>query len=289
MSKKSVLYIIITALCFGTMEVALKIGGSTFTALQMNFLRFLIGGLLLLPLALKELKRRQITLTIGDWGYMTLLGVLGLSFSMSFFQIGVMYLNANTAAIIISCNPVFTMLFAHFLVHDRFTSDKATVLCICLVGLLFVANPFHMATGNTPKGFLYMLIAMVSFALYSSLGNIRAKRLGGAIQTCIPFLIASAVNLLILILLKEPIFSGISIKSAPVLLYIGFIVTGLGYYTYLGAIEMVGPSNASISFFLKPVVAVVSAALILHEAVTWNIVLGIAIILAGFCINMKKR
>ena len=73
------------------------------------------------------------------------------------------------------------------------------------------------------------------------------------------------------------------------LLYIGFIVTGLGYYTYLGAIEMVGPSNASISFFLKPVVAVVSAALILHEAVTWNIVLGIAIILAGFCINMKKR
>ncbi|MBQ3320474.1 MAG: DMT family transporter [Spirochaetia bacterium] len=289
MSKKSVLYIIITALCFGTMEVALKIGGSTFTALQMNFLRFLIGGLLLLPLALKELKRRQITLTMGDWGYMTLLGVLGISFSMSFFQIGVMYLNANTAAIIISCNPVFTMLFAHFLVHDRFTSDKATVLCICLVGLLFVANPFHMAAGNTPKGFLYMLIAMVSFALYSSLGNIRAKRLGGAIQTCIPFLIASAVNLLILILLKEPIFSGISIKSAPVLLYIGFIVTGLGYYTYLGAIEMVGPSNASISFFLKPVVAVVSAALILHEAVTWNIVLGIAIILAGFCINMKKR
>ena len=267
MSKKSVLYIIITALCFGTMEVALKIGGSTFTALQMNFLRFLIGGLLLLPLALKELKRRQITLTMGDWGYMTLLGVLG----------------------IISCNPVFTMLFAHFLVHDRFTSDKATVLCICLVGLLFVANPFHMAAGNTPKGFLYMLLAMVSFALYSSLGNIRAKRLGGAIQTCIPFLIASAVNLLILILLKEPIFSGISIKSAPVLLYIGFIVTGLGYYTYLGAIEMVGPSNASISFFLKPVVAVVSAALILHEAVTWNIVLGIAIILAGFCINMKKR
>ena len=90
-----------TALCFGTMEVALKIGGSTFTALQMNFLRFLIGGLLLLPLALKELKCRQITLTLADWGYMTLLGVLGISFSMSFFQISVMHLNANTAAIMI--------------------------------------------------------------------------------------------------------------------------------------------------------------------------------------------
>jgi drug/metabolite transporter (DMT)-like permease len=255
----------------------------------MNFLRFFIGGLLLLPLALKELKCRQITLTLADWGYMTLLGVLGISFSMSFFPISVMHLNANTAAIMISCNPVFTMLFAHFLVHDRFTPKKAVVLCICLVGLVFVANPFHMAEGNTPKGFLYMLIAMISFALYSSLGNIRAQRLGGAVQTCIPFLIASVFNLLILIMLREPIFSGITLRSCPVLLYIGFIVTGLGYFTYLGAIEMVGPSNASISFFLKPVVAVATASLVLHEAITWNIVLGIAIILTGFCINMKKH
>ncbi|MBO7048841.1 MAG: DMT family transporter [Spirochaetia bacterium] len=289
MPKKSILYIIITALCFGTMEVALKMGENSFTPLQINFLRFLIGGLLLLPMALKELKRRQIQLTAQDWAYMTLLGVLGISFSMSFFQIGVKYLNANTAAIIISCNPVFTMLFAHFLVHDRFTINKAIVLSICLVGLMFVANPFHLAEGNTPKGFLYMLVAMISFALYSSLGNIKAQRLGGAIQTSIPFLIASVVNLFILIVLKEPIFSGITIKSCPVMLYTGFIVTGLGYFTYLGSIEMVGPSNASISFFLKPVVAVAAASLVLHEAITWNIVLGIAIILTGFCINMKKR
>ena len=289
MPKKSILYIIITALCFGTMEVALKMGENSFTPLQINFLRFLIGGLLLLPMALKELKRRQIQLTAQDWAYMTLLGVLGISFSMSFFQIGVKYLNANTAAIIISCNPVFTMLFAHFLVHDRFTINKAIVLSICLVGLMFVANPFHLAEGNTPKGFLYMLVAMISFALYSSLGNIKAQRLGGAIQTSIPFLIASVVNFFILIVLKEPIFSGITIKSCPVMLYTGFIVTGLGYFTYLGSIEMVGPSNASISFFLKPVVAVAAASLVLHEAITWNIVLGIAIILTGFCINMKKR
>ena len=52
---------------------------------------------------------------------------------------------------------------------------------------------------------------------------------------------------------------------------------------------MVGPSNASISFFLKPVVAVATAFLVLHEEITWNIILGIAIILTGFCINMKKR
>ena len=288
MSKKSILYIIITALCFGTMEVALKVGEHSFTALQMNFLRFLIGGIILLPLAVRELKKRNLTLTASDWGYMTLLAAVGISFSMSFFQIGVVYLNAHTAAIMISCNPVFTMLFAHFLVHDKFTRKKALVLLISAVGLLFVANPFHVAPGNTAKGFIYMAVALVSFAFYSAMGKVKAARLGGIIQNCFPFLIASVLNFFILIVLHEPVFSGITLKTCPVLLYIGFIVTGLGYYTYLGAIEMAGPSNASITFFLKPVVAVVAAALVLHEEITWNSLVGIAIILVGFYISLKK-
>ena len=53
--KKVIICILLTAFLFGTMEVALKIGGTSFAPLQMNFLRFLIGGLILFPLALKDL------------------------------------------------------------------------------------------------------------------------------------------------------------------------------------------------------------------------------------------
>ena len=127
-SHKSVLYILITAFCFGTMEVALKIGGASFAPLQMNFLRFLIGGLILLPLTLKDMARRKLTLTKGDWAYLTMLGLVGVCLSMSCFQIGVMNLNANTASVMISSNPVFTMLFAYFLFGEPFTKRKALVL-----------------------------------------------------------------------------------------------------------------------------------------------------------------
>ena len=289
MPRKSILYIIITALCFGTMEVALKVGGSTFTALQMNFLRFLIGGIILLPLAIRDLKKRNLTLTLADWGYMTLLAVVGISFSMSFFQMGVMYMNAHTAAIMISCNPVFTMIFAHFLVNDTFTKRKALVLLISIIGLVLVANPFHVAPGNTSKGFIYLFVALISFALYSAMGKVKAKRLGGLIQNCFPFLIASVFNFFILVVLHQPVFSGITLQTCPVLLYIGFIVTGLGYFAYLGAIEISGPSNASIAFFLKPVVAVIAASLVLREEITWNSLVGIAVILVGFYISFKKE
>lgn len=287
-SRKSVLYILITAFCFGTMEVALKIGGASFAPLQMNFLRFLIGGLILLPLALRDKKKRNLTLTKGDWGYLTLLGLVGVCLSMSCFQMGVMNLNANTASVMISSNPVFTMIFAYFLVGEPFTRRKALVLVLCLAGLVLVANPLHMAQGNSVKGFIYQSIALVTFALFSALGKLRVEKLGGLVQNSFSFLIASVVNLVILLFSHTPVFSGINAQSLPVLLYCGVIVTALGYFSYVSAIGLAGPSNASIAFFLKPVIAVTAAALILKEPVTANIVAGVALILVGSFLNMKK-
>ena len=286
-SKKSILYILITAFCFGTMEVALKIGGSSFAPLQMNFLRFLIGGLILLPLDLRDRKRRGLVLTRSDWGYLTLLGLVGVCLSMSCFQMGVMNLNANTASVMISSNPVFTMLFAYFLLGEPFTRRKALVLVLCLAGLVLVANPMHMAEGNTVKGLIYQSVALVTFALFTALGKLRVERLGGLVQNSFSFLIASVVNLGILLFSGTPVFTGINAQSLPVLLYCGVIVTALGYFSYVGAIALAGPSNASIAFFLKPVIAVTAAALILREPVTANIVAGVALILIGSFLNMR--
>lgn len=287
-SRKSILYILITAFCFGTMEVALKIGGASFAPLQMNFLRFLIGGLILLPPALRDKKRRGLTLTGQDWKYLTLLGLVGVCLSMSCFQMGVMNLNANTASVMISSNPVFTMLFAYFLLGEPFTKRKGVVLALCVLGLVLVANPMHMAEGNSVKGLIYQSIALVTFALFSALGKLRVDRLGGLIQNCFSFLIASVVNLVILLATGTPILSGINVHSLPVLLYCGIVVTALGYFAYVSAIALAGPSNASIAFFLKPVIAVTAAALILKEPVTANIVAGVALILIGSFLNMKQ-
>ena len=42
MEKKSIIYIVLTAFFFGTLEVASKLGGASFNAIQLVFLRFMI-------------------------------------------------------------------------------------------------------------------------------------------------------------------------------------------------------------------------------------------------------
>ncbi len=286
--KQSYPFVLLTAFAFGTMEIALKIAGDAFTSLQLTFLRFLIGGLILLPFALNNLHHRSYRLTLGDWGYLLLLGVVNICFSMTLFQIGVMMTNASLAAIIISINPVFTMLFAHFLVYDHFTKQKAVVLILSLMGLIIVSNPENLIHGTGIHGVLIVLLASIGFGFYTALGKKRIDKIGGLTQNSLSFLLGSGVEFLILLGKGEPIFSGITIHTVGVLLYVGIVVTGLGYVCYMKAIELSNPSTASIAFFIKPVVAITLSAVILSESITWNVIVGTLLILIGCAYNLTK-
>ena len=55
--KKGYLYIVIATLFFSSMEIALKSVSGQFNSVQMNLTRFLIGGLVLIPFALRTLKK----------------------------------------------------------------------------------------------------------------------------------------------------------------------------------------------------------------------------------------
>jgi len=285
MKKRNAFLILCAAVLFSTMEVASKVVSNSFTPLQIMFWRFLIGGMVLLPFALHEIKKREIRFTKGDLLYFVILAVVGVSLCMPLYQIAVKGLQASTASIIISMNPVFAMLMAHFVVDEKFTSRKLLVILISAVGLILVANPFGNLDGNTPKGLILMTVATFLFGCFGALGKIRISKFGGLVQTSVTFLVASIINVVVLLICGQLLPAGVTLNSGLVMLYLGIGVTGLGYLCYLKAIEYCGPSKASIAFFLKPPLAALVAALFLHEAITWRIVAGAALIVVSSMLN----
>ena len=280
-SRTGSICILITALAFGTMEISLKIAGGAFSSFQLTFLRFMIGGLMLLPFALREVRRRELKLNKTDFLYLLMLGVINICFSMILFQVGVQMSNAGLAAIVMSSNPIFTMIFSHFIVHDYFNRQKAITLVLSVLGLIIVANPASFLHGGGQTGLLIVLAAAVSFAFYTTLGKIRMERLGGMIENSFSFLIGSMVLLVFNLIRHEPIISGINAHTVWPMLYAGVVVTGIGYMCYMKAIELSGPSNASIAFFIKPVVALIGAAIVHSEPITVNAVIGTVLIILG--------
>ena len=121
-SYSGYLYIVLCAVIFSTMEVMLKTVHGVFAPMQITCLRFLIGGILLIPFALRSMKKKGAAFTRADVGFFALTGFLCVAFSMVLYQMAVTHTKASVVAIIFSCNPIFVTVLASLLLHERIRS-----------------------------------------------------------------------------------------------------------------------------------------------------------------------
>lgn len=301
--KKGYLYIALSTLFFSTMEIAIKLVASDFNPIQLNFLRFLIGSIILMPLAFHHLRGSGFSLNRRTVSFFLISGFMCVVVSMTFFQTAIVYAKASTVAILFSCNAVFVIPFACLFLGERLSKLLVLSLFISLAGMLFIVNPANL---TNVAGILLSLLAAVTFALYGIIGRRGSMKFGfdGIVLSSFSFL-AGSIELFFLILLTNvgpvgrwlqsiglgvfshvPIFAGISWSTLPLLIYLGIFVTGLGFSFYFLAMEETSASTASLVFFIKPALAPVFAFLILGEAITANVLAGIFLILAGSTVTM---
>lgn len=287
--KKVALYIFLAAFFFGTMEVSLKLAGNQLGQLQLTFLRFMIGGLLLLPFALAEIKRKKTSISAKDYLYMLLLGIVCIPLSMVLFQLGVMRANAATAAIIMCVNPLFTMLFAHFLIKEKMERKNITALIVSIAGILLMVNPLNMDEGNTAAGILLVLGGAFLFGLYSVMGKVSVAKLGLVTQTSISFIFGSLTLLAILLITGRPVIAGVWPDNLMIVMYLSIFVTGIAYLFYFQAIADSNAKTGSATFLVKAAIAPILAVIILKEKLDLISLIGIALVLTGAIYNIFKK
>jgi drug/metabolite transporter (DMT)-like permease len=247
--------------------------------IQLTFLRFLVGGLFLLPFAIVDIRRRGIKLRLKDIGAFALLGALGITISMPLFQTAVLFAKAGIVAVVFSTNTIFTAFFAVWILHEKFNAFSVAAIALALLGVVCLLNPF--AVTPDAKGLALALASVVAFALYGVLGAGSARQFGGFILNSFSFLFGSLLLLPLMAVLKTPVVQGITLQNLPVLLYICLAVTGLGYMFYFAAMKETSAIETSAVFFIKPALAPLLSLLILGEAIALNTMLGIVFIVAG--------
>ncbi len=287
--KKGYIYILLTALIFSTMEISSKMIAEQLDPYQLTFIRFFIGGMLLLPFAIKEIKVRKITLERQDLLYFCVMGLLCVVISMSFFQLAVLYTKASTVAILFSTNPIFTMPFAYLILKEKINQRTIFALIISLIGILFILNPLGLNLGRDFTGIIFSILAAVVFSLYSVLGKKRIPKFGGLACNCFTFLAGVAMMFVLMLLFDKPILSGITPANIGTVLYIGIVVTGLGYLFYFLSMEETTATTASIAFFIKPALAPVLSLFILGEKISANTLCGMICILLGSYMTILSK
>ncbi len=301
--KQGYIYIALSTILFSAMEVALKLLSGQFNPMQMNFLRFFIGSVILLPIAIKNLKSRHIKLNKSDFKFFILTGFICVVVSMSLYQLSILYNKASIVAILFSCNPIFVIPFAHFMLGEKIYKHTIASLVVSLIGIVFILNPFKF-TGNI-IGMVLIFLSAAFFALYGVVSTKKSSRYGGIVSSCFSFLMGST-EMLILILISKipavadvltqkgfktfaniPIISGITLANIPSLIFIGVFITGFGYSFYFLAMEKTSVATSSIVFYLKPALAPILSLIILKEALGINTLIGIGLILLSSFITLS--
>ena len=311
MKTKAYINILIATLFFSSMEVAIKYTNGVFNPIQLNFVRFLVGGLILMPFAIKKLKKFDYKLTKGDYIKFAFLGGLQIVIGMSFYTVSILYIPAHMAAIIFSCNTFFSIVFAFIILREKIYTFTVIALCFSFSGMAIISNISEHDIKVT--GVVLCLLAAISFSLYGVLSKYFTKGspIGGIVVTSYGFLFG-VFELFILIMISRiatvsqflnadnlkvladiPILSGISIDAALPLIFICVGVTGLGFASYFAAIDALPMSTVSLVFFIKPVLAPIFAFLALGEIIVQKNIIGLLLIVIGSCIlyinSLKKN
>jgi len=276
---KGYVLLAITVIAFSTMEVVSAPLKGQINPLSATFLRFLMGGACLLPLVIwkKEKIKRK------DLGFLLMLGGLNGFLSMSCLQISVFFGKASTTAMIISSNPIFVMIFSILILKERITKKRVAAIGFGLIGLVFIGSQFGTG-GDTLAGVLFGLFAALTFGLYTVLSKQKADSIGSlsmiaysSLLSCLfylPFFVVKGINPFI-----------IPKGSLLALVYMGVVLSGVAYITYIEALKIVGAGKGSVVFFLKPAIASVLAVVFLGEHLKATAILGSFIIIMGMAVN----
>ncbi|WP_280527954.1 DMT family transporter [Companilactobacillus alimentarius] len=286
---------------FSSMEIALKIAGGQFNPIELNFIRFLIGGLALLPFTIHYLKKNNVSLTKSDFGRIALTGFVIVVLSMTLYQLSIGMTTASVIAIMLSANPIFGLIIGFIFLREKLSRTNVLALILTLVGLLIIINPLHLSGA---MGIMLGLLSSIIFGIYGVMSRVNGNKIGlnGLSMTCLAFLFGSG-ELGILMGLSHlpiaqripsgysefiniPFFKGISLQTLPLILYISVLVTGVAFGLYFVSMEKVGILQASLIFLVKPALAPVLSLIILGEAMKANTIVGIVVILLGSLVTL---
>lgn len=283
------LLLLLTAIIWGFAFVAQRAGMEFTGPFTFNACRFLLGGIVLIPVAImqkpKRFTKHQLEASVKGG---VIAGIL-LFGGASLQQIGIIYTTAGNAGFItgfyVVLVPVFGLLFKQ---KTRLNVWLGAI--VALVGMYFLSVT---ADFKISKGDIYVLIGAFIWAFHVLIIGKYAPIANAIIIAVIQFMICGILSFIFALYAEPLIWDGI-LKAGIPILYGGLMSVALAFTLQVVAQKNAHPSLAAIILSTEALFAVVGGWLILNESMTFRGIIGCSLMLAGMILaqlnfNIKNR
>ena len=288
-----ILEALFAVIVWGASFIATKVALRDVSPVTVVWLRFAMGVVIL---GIVVAARKQFALPKkNEWLYFALLGFLGITFHQWLQSTALLTSRASTTAWIVATTPVFMALLGWLALKERLHWLQTSGIALAAAGVLLVVSDGDFSSMSIVEfgqpGDVLVLISSFNWAVFSALSR---RGLKAHPATRMMFYVMTLGWLFTGLLF----FSGPGLQEIPQLTlngwlgvsFLGIFCSGLAYIAWYDALQILPTGQLGAFLYLEPPVAVVVAALLLTESITWVALLGGGIILLGvWLVNRNHR
>ncbi|SJZ33601.1 DMT family transporter [Sediminibacterium ginsengisoli] len=281
----------VTSIVWGTTWVTSKIGVKHVPGLEIAAIRQFIAGTFFLVFFLLKGYRVPDRKTFG---WLVLMAFLMFVLANGFATLALKYVPSGMAALIAALYPLSVVLIdLLFFKNTRITllTFLGIVLGIGGIGLVFYDHAFY----NHPEGYMWgvllSFIAMLSWSIGTVIIARNKLKLNPYYATGWEMLISSVILFVMAKLNGDflPI-NRIPLESWAAISYLIVAGSVITFIAFIYSMKHLEPAIAALYAYINPIVAILIGSMLLDEHLTFKILAGSVITLAGvFMVNRSLR
>jgi drug/metabolite transporter (DMT)-like permease len=273
--------------------------GGAFTAIRIlvqdasvftvSFLRFVLTTLGLVAVS-AVMRPEWRPVERADRGKVVVLALTGVAIYHVSLNYGERFVSADVASLIVASMPVMVALLSRFFLKERIGPTKWLGIFVALTGVVVLITkgvPGARLEVESLGGAAVVALAPLSWAIYTIVSKPLVSKYGP-----LPLVTgAMALGTLMLAPLGIPAalhdLGGLSLGDWGWLAFLAVACSTFAYAVWFYALEVLSPSEVAVWVYFVPLAALVWAAVVLDERLTWFIGIGGALVLAGVVLTER--
>lgn len=290
MRLKHWIVFVLLGLIWSSSFLWIKIGVQEIGPMALVAFRMLFGALTALSIAaFMKVKWPRDPRT---WGIFAILGPTSLAIPIFFISWGEQTIDSAVASILNATVPLFTLVIAHYWLHDdRITAQKTVGLLVGFAGVVVLMSKDLLASEHSSViGQAAVILASLFYAGSAVFARKYTQHVAGLARGALP-LVTATIFMWILGPLAERPFEFPSLALTWIAaLWLGILGSGLAMIMFYYLIHEIGPTRATLVTYLFPVGGVILGVLFLNELLSWQLLAGtVLIILSLAAVNWRPR
>lgn len=285
-----VLVWLLLCLIWGSTWLFIKLGLQDLPPLTFAGIRFAIASLILGVVVVW--RRRPLPRKRAEWSLIAVTGLMAFTINYGLLFWGEQRTSSGLAAILQTIIPVFGLIIAHYyLPEEPLTLPKLFGVLLGIAGVVLIFSNQMSTEGPSA---LWGSVAIVVGALGVAYANVLVKARGARIDSAtlaLGQMICGMIPLLLVGMATEG--DPLKLRWTPLALislgYLALVGSAIAFLLYYWLVRSIKVTNTMLIPLVTPLIAVTLGMLVLHESLTWRIVVGGAGIMSGIGLIVAKR